>query len=157
VAYSQIMTQLAAQQDSTLLSQLARQLPGQLSYFMAGALFYYYPSLLERRPLLWVLAAAAVLLLQRHYPLPWLEPLALATAVICAGRFCYLGNAGKYGDFSYGVYILHFPLIQLLVASGTFHNQPWLFLGTVLLLTGGGAILLWYRVEQPFLRRHKQH
>jgi len=75
---------------------------------------------------------------------------------VCFGLFLHVGNFGRYGDFSYGVYILHFPVIQLLLYSGWFQESPWYFLMTVILITMGSAIAMWHLVEKRFLFR-KSH
>jgi peptidoglycan/LPS O-acetylase OafA/YrhL len=62
-------------------------------------------------------------------------------------------NFGKYGDFSYGVYIIHFPVIQLLVNARWLQDSPWQFFAVVALITGTGAIALWHLVEKRFLLR----
>lgn len=153
VAYAALMTAAAARTGSGMYAELARQLPGQLSYFMAGAFLYYFLPLFERRVGLFLAAAALALLVDAWFPLPLLEPFALATVVVFFGLFLYLGNFGKFGDFSYGMYILHFPIIQLLLQSGWFGDRPWQFLATVLLLTTAGAIAMWHLVEKRFLFR----
>ena len=76
--------------------------------------------------------------------------------VVYFGLFLYAGNFGKYGDFSYGIYILHFPVIQLLLFPGWFRDSPWCFLMTVVLITTSSAIALWHLVEKRFLFR-KSH
>jgi peptidoglycan/LPS O-acetylase OafA/YrhL len=130
-------------------TELARQLPGQLSYFIAGAFFYYYLACFERYVALFV-AAAIVLLLIR---LPPFEPFALAAIVIFLALYGYVGNFGKYGDFSYGFYILHFPIIQLYLGAGWFDGRPWTFLCAVMATTALGAVALWHLVEKRFLAR----
>jgi peptidoglycan/LPS O-acetylase OafA/YrhL len=64
-----------------------------------------------------------------------------------------LANFGKHGDFSYGIYIIHFPLLQTMVSLGWFkgHAVTMLLVAAALLLTL--AVLLWKFVEQPWLRR----
>ena len=156
VAYAGFFAIVAERTGSEVYMELGRQLPGQLSYFMAGAFFYYFLPLFERRTGYFLVAAALILSANLFFPLPILEPFALATVVVFFGLFLYAGNVGKYGDFSYGVYILHFPIIQLLLYSGWFRESPWYFLMTVILIAAGGAIAMWHLVEKRFLFR-KSH
>ncbi len=55
-------------------------------------------------------------------------------------------------DLSYGTYVLHFPLLQLLVSLGLARVGFAGFLGTSVLLTLGLAMLSWHLVEAPALR-----
>lgn len=157
IAYAEVLTFIAERTGADIYMELGRQLPGQLSYFMAGAFFYYFLPLFERR--LGYFLAVAVLVLSFHalFPLPILEPFALATVVVFFGLFFYVGNFGKHGDFSYGVYILHYPVIQILLDSGRFRESPWYFLMTVICMTMGGAIALWHLVEKRFLFRNSYY
>jgi peptidoglycan/LPS O-acetylase OafA/YrhL len=157
VAYAELLTAAAARTGSGTYLELARQLPGQLSYFMAGAFFYYFLPIFERRRVWFLAAAALTLTFHMAYPLPLLEPLALATVVAFFALFLYVGNFAKYGDFSYGVYIIHFPVIQILVATGSLRDRPGLFLAAVILLTGIGAMAMWHLVEKRFLLRSSHY
>ena len=92
--------------------------------------------------------------------LPWVvvEPVALAILVVYfACIFPCLGNFGKYGDFSYGMYIVHFPILQLLISYGLFKESPWLALGVAGLLIIMVAFLLWHLIEKPFLRKSSHY
>jgi peptidoglycan/LPS O-acetylase OafA/YrhL len=157
VAYASFFAHMTTRTGSAIYAELGRQLPGQLSYFISGAFFYYYLQLFERRAGFFVLAAALVLLVNSAYSLQVLEPFALATVVIFSGLFLYVGNVGKYGDFSYGVYIMHFPIVQLLLHAGWFRESPWLFLITVSIITGAGAVAMWHLVEKRFLLRNNHY
>ena len=157
VAYAELFAVIAKRTGSGVYVELGRQLPGQLSYFMAGAALYYLLPLFERRVGCFLGATAAILSINILFPLPLLEPFALATVVIFFGLFFYLGNFGKYGDFSYGVYILHFPVIQVLLHMGWFRESPWYFLIAVVLITATGAIALWHLVEKRFLLRSSHY
>lgn len=157
VGYATFLLGAAAQTGNAFYEQLARQLPGQLCFFVAGAGLFYYLPLFERRVKLFVTLAALVLLIDHWIPLPWLQPAALAVIVLFFGLFLYAGNFGKYGDFSYGVYILHFPLIQLLLNAGWSAEHPWLFLATAVSLTFFGAVLMWNLVEKRFLLRSSHY
>ena len=138
--------------------EVQRQLPGQLAYFVAGALGYYYLPFVSRQG--WRLVALALLAFAMQAWLPWalLGPLAIATLVVFAACVLpCLGNFGKYGDFSYGIYILHFPLLQTLVSLGWFKGNavPMLLVAAVLLLIL--AVVLWKLVEQPWLQRSSHY
>lgn len=134
--------------------ELAKQMPGQLMYFLPGAWCYYERTRL--RAMGWRLGAASAALLAASYVfgLPYLYPLALAGCVFYAAfGLPYLGNVTRYGDLSYGLYILHFPIIQLMVHAGAFNQSPWGALGLLVLLTSVAAWLSWHLVEAPALRR----
>jgi peptidoglycan/LPS O-acetylase OafA/YrhL len=67
-------------------------------------------------------------------------------------NFRFLNNFGKYGDFTYEIYIYHFPLIQVFVYFGLFYIYPPLlmFIITIILVLFL-AILSWNYIELPFL------
>jgi peptidoglycan/LPS O-acetylase OafA/YrhL len=156
VAYASFMAILAERTGSGLYVELARQLPGQLAYFVAGAFFYYHLPLFERHLRYFVAFASLALLINWFQPIQPIEPFAIAAAVAFFGVFLYVGNFGKYGDFSYGVYILHFPIIQLLLYANWFKGAPYYYLGAVILTTLIGAVAMWHLVEKWFLLR-KSH
>lgn len=155
LAYAAFFAELAARTGSGMYLELGRQLPGQLSYFMAGAFFYYFLPLFERYS--WYFLAAAVLAFSAAGHFPFLGPFALGAIVVFCGLSLYLGNFGKYGDFSYGVYILHFPIIQLMLHAGWFDASPWGFLAAATALTLAGAIAMWHLVERRFLLRNNHY
>lgn len=157
VAYAGFFAVVAERTGSGVYLELGRQLPGQLSYFMAGAFLYYFLPLFERRTEYFIVAAILTLASNLYFPLPLLEPFAIAIMVVYFGLFLYAGNFGKYGDFSYGIYILHFPVIQLLLFSGWFRDSPWCFLLAVVLITTSSAIALWHLVEKRFLFRNSYY
>ena len=79
-----------------------------------------------------------------------------------AYNFKFLNNFGKYGDFTYGVYIYHFPLIQVFIHFGLFdiYSPLLMFISTIILVLFL-AILSWNYIELPFLppsrkKRHQQ-
>lgn len=157
VAYALLCALMAERTGSGIYVELGHQLPAQLSYFMAGAFFYYYLPLFEQRTGYFIFVAALILVANTAYSLPLLEPFALATVVVFFGLFFYMGNFGKYGDFSYGVYILHFPTIQLLLHAGWFRESPWLFLIAVTVITSVSAVAMWHLVEKRFLLRSSHY
>lgn len=157
VAYTSLLVEVAERTGSVGYMELAHQLPGQLSYFMSGAFFYYFLPLFERRARYFLVASIWVLVVNMFYTLPLLEPFALATVVAFFGLFLYVGNFGKYGDFSYGLYILHFPIIQFLVWAGWFRESPWYFLMAAIFTAMTGAIAMWHLIEKRFLLRSSHY
>lgn len=158
VIYSIAMGALAAQTGSGLYLELQRQLPGQLCYFVAGAAGYYYFPYLSRYALPLTIAAVAGLVLQDWLPWMAVQPLALGILVVYAACIApFLGNFGRFGDFSYGIYIVHFPILQLLIVHGVFASTPWLALLMAIALVMSAAALLWHGIEKPFLRRSSHY
>jgi peptidoglycan/LPS O-acetylase OafA/YrhL len=87
---------------------------------------------------------------------PWVEivarPAVLAVAVMFVGlRVPYLGNWGRFGDLSYGIYIYHFPVIQAVVAAGWFASAPYEALTASIGFTVALALASWHFVEAPWL------
>jgi peptidoglycan/LPS O-acetylase OafA/YrhL len=156
-AYVILFMWLAAGTDSGFYLELSRQLPGQLSYFLSGAFFYYHLPFFERWARHFLVGAILVLVANTHWSMPFLEPFALATVVVFFALFPYVGNFGKYGDFSYGVYILHFPILQCFIHFGWWADRPWLFLAVGVLTTAMAAIAMWHLVEKRFLLRSSHY
>jgi len=157
VAYMLLCEYLADTMARPVYSELSRQLPGQLKYFLAGAFFFYYMDFFVRHKSTFLLAAIPVLLLDLVIPLPALEPFALATVVISLATFRYLGNFGKFGDFSYGIYIVHFPIIQLLLLAKWPNTYPYAFMFTTIGVTICAGIAMWHLVEKRFLARSNHY
>jgi peptidoglycan/LPS O-acetylase OafA/YrhL len=61
-------------------------------------------------------------------------------------------DAARFGDLSYGLYIVHFPIIQTAIVAGLFASSPFLGLGVSLALAFAAALVLWWLVERPALR-----
>jgi len=73
--------------------------------------------------------------------------------VFIFGFWRYFGNSSKYGDFSYGVYIVHWPILQTLVAFRLNELNPLVFLALAVTLIALAAFLMWHLVEKRFLAR----
>ena len=158
VIYSMVMEGVASKTGADFYLELQRQLPGQLAFFIAGAAgYYYFQYLIKYRVWLMTLAVASFIL---QSWLPWMaiQPIALGVLVVYfACVFPCLGNFGKYGDFSYGMYIVHFPVLQTFVAYGLFKGAPWLMLVAAGALIMTAAFLFWHFIEKPFLRKSSHY
>lgn len=138
--------------------ELIRQLPGQLPYFLSGVLIYYYFEYFKQRAH-WLLGLSLIaFIFNEEGFFKFIEPLPLAVIVIYfACIFKYLGNFAKYGDFSYGIYILHFPILQILIQLGLFNSNPFLAFSLASVLVLFGAFLLWHFVEKRFLQKSSHY
>lgn len=156
LAYALAGEALAASTGRQVWSQLQRQLPGQLTYFLVGAGLYLFREGVERRWAALLAVAAAA------FGAQWLaagspvkaafEPLWLGIAVVfAASRLPYVGNFARFGDLSYGIYIIHFPIIQAAVAAGLYARDPWGAFAATLAATVALAFLCWHFIEKPFL------
>jgi peptidoglycan/LPS O-acetylase OafA/YrhL len=151
IVYAWGLSVIAARTGSTFYTELARQLPGQLSYFMSGAFLFYFLPLFERYVKYFLIISVIILVINNYFSLIVLEPFALSCLVIFFGLFLYAGNFGRYGDFSYGIYILHFPIIQLTLHLWQSPANPWFFCVAVMSITLLGAMAMWHLVEKRFL------
>ena len=72
--------------------------------------------------------------------------------VFVFGFWRYFGNFAKFGDFSYGVYIVHFPIVQTMISFGLATNlNPVLFVFLDLFFVALASVLMWHLVEKRFL------
>ena len=143
---------LLPQQDGAMV-EIARQLPGQMSFFITGIALCAWRDGLNWRS---ALAPVGIVLLVISLIVPQAAPLRAAglgiVAVWLAVGIPRLFDAARFGDLSYGLYIVHFPMIQCVIAAGLFATP------SVGFAVAGGAslvaaLLMWWLVERPVLRR----
>ena len=141
-----------------IYGKLAKQLPGQMCFFAGGAWAYY--RTLRGKTISASIAALAVVVYALgsgwFYDLtaPFAVTAVVSWAAIAGPR---LPAVAKHGDFSYGIYLFHFPLIQSLVALGLYQRSPlggWI---TSIIVVAICAAISWRFIEHPFLRRRTTH
>ncbi len=140
---------------------LAKQLPGYLVYFVTGIfLFLNFDFVFQNKKTLFF-GSILVLIISRFSPLQIdvFYPAALGLMVIIAAyNLPPLNNFGKYGDFTYGLYIYHFPIIQLFRQCNLFEKYDPILMGfSVILITLFFAVLSWFFIEKRFLDRFKKN
>lgn len=152
-AWRLVLEQMGAQQGGIWI-ELSRQLPGQMSFFATGIALCAWRDDLNWRSMLMPLG---VILLAASIAFPQAESVRAAglgiVAVWLAVGIPKLFDAARFGDLSYGLYIVHFPIIQGVIAAGLFRDSP-----AVGMAVAGGAsvvlaLLLWWLVERPALRQ----
>ena len=127
IAYRFSFTLLFEATGNELYFTWGKQFLGMLSYFYSGVLFYLlYDKIMQYR--WWILSVLIMIMLLADF-IPYygiiLSPIIESTVVLIA---CFTGNWGKILDnknnFSYDIYLFHFPVIQLWVSftDNTFPN-----------------------------------
>lgn len=134
-------------------SQISRQLPGSLCYFIGGMLIYFhFETFIKHKNTLFIIAIITVWIdLILHIKL--FSPIMISIIVLyIAYSLKFLNNFGKYGDFTYGIYIFHFPIIRVFAALGLFAGYNPFFMSFVcMLVVIGVGIASWHLYEKKFL------
>ncbi len=130
--------------------RVARQFPGQLAYFVIGSVLAIRPF--EKLYFLVIASGLLFILWENEIVRSFSEPIFYASLVVYAAKFgvekC---SARLSSDYSYGVYLFHFPITQGLVQSGFVEKNEWFGLIACLILTLFAAMLSWHLVEKKFL------
>jgi peptidoglycan/LPS O-acetylase OafA/YrhL len=145
------------ERSRSLYSQMEVQFPAQLAYFVAGIFLLQYFDKLKPHFRRIFCIAACLLLIDHWFTGGVLDVFWISGFVFVLGFWRYFGNFSKYGDFSYGLYIVHCPILQTLIALGIARRNPGIFLIASIALVGMAAFLIWYLVESPFLTRSSHY
>lgn len=139
---------------------LARQLPGYMAYFATGIFLYLnFKYILEYKTPLLIIAIVSIYLTRMlELQIDFIYPAAFGIfVIIVAYSLPMLNNFGKYGDFTYGIYIFHFPIIQVFRQYDMFEKyNPILMTICIIVITLSFAIFSWFFVEKIFLDRYKK-
>jgi peptidoglycan/LPS O-acetylase OafA/YrhL len=128
--------------------RLAQQLPGQLQFFVVGVALCLYGQTL--RVNLWMTGAIAV-----AFFTTWslLHPIAEGVRPLVVAAFVHSVALSTpplrlRTDLSYSVYLIHGPLLQILILLGVFQDTP-LWIGGIVLLVLALAWVTERLIERP--------
>ncbi len=150
--------------DNTLMNTLHEKnhnyaFFGLFPCFMVGALMYLYKDhiICNKHVILCVIFAYLfiVLIIGRNSPTAFTigQMFIIPYLTIACGSLLRIQLWTKYGDYSYGIYLIHCPILFLPVFR-IFHNPTieLIFLYAIILAL---AILSWHIIEKPVLRLKK--
>lgn len=121
----------------------------QVAAFLVGSSIYCFRERLEIGGRSWIAWLGLVVVLLNFGGWALLGPAVLTFALI---HTAYAFRIPLPFDISYGTYLLHFPVLQLLAALGWNRHGFSAYYAAGLIFTFALAALSWYAIERPFLR-----
>ena len=138
--------------------EIGRQFPGQLSYFIFGALLSVHESVLKKVGWIALFSVPFIFIVENPQLRIFIDPIAYSSVVIFLATAAMRSlNIGKYGDISYGIYLYHFPIVQLLIELGLFKNNIWFGFVSTFVCTIAIALLSWHLIEKKILKRNSHY
>jgi len=155
--YYLIFRTLAENTGHGIYDELAKQLPGQLRYFLLGAAVYYYDNTIRKYlGLAGIIALIASCFFVTDALWFW-KPILLACMVFAVAFGPLLPNVGRIGDLSYAAYLFHYPIVQLAVRAGMFDTSPRLTIVAIFIVVTILAYISWHLLEKPFLAKSSHY
>lgn len=140
-----------ADPSRTIWQKLDVQFPSAIAYFCAGILLLVHFEKLREHPLLVCVIASCAFAVDQFWGREVFDLISISGFVLVCGFWRYLGNFAKYGDFSYGVYIVHWPILQCMIWFQFMSHNAGAFLGLALAFVFLASFLMWHLVEKRFL------
>jgi peptidoglycan/LPS O-acetylase OafA/YrhL len=152
--YNFICLYLFRKFENKFIEELAHQLPGYIQYFAVGIFCVINYKLVKKYDKYLIIPAIGILALYYWIGNTYFLPIGLGIIIMFIGfGFSRLNNIGKNGDYSYGVYIFHFPVIQILVALGYFDLNKNVALIIMIATVFSMSYLSWHFLEKKILKR----
>ncbi len=132
---------------------IARQIPGSLCFFIGGMLIYFnFEKFIKYKHQLFAIAIVTIWI-DLIFKISFFSPIMLSIIVLyITYSFKFLNNFGKYGDFTYGIYIFHFPIIRVFATLGLFATyNPFFVSFLCLLVVIAIGAMSWHFYEKKFL------
>ena len=135
-------------ENTSLPSSLNNQLPAFISYFASGMIFAFCGEKLFSKLKLAFLPSLAILVLLNVFKIPFasalLVPVCLAVCVMFLGlNLKIFADIGRKTDYSYSLYLVHYPLAMCFVSLGLFEKMP----GFAIFCVLGTSFLCAYLLE----------
>lgn len=108
-----------------LPTQLAHQLPGFMSFFVSGMMYVYNTTELEKTDKFLLVPAVILFILHYVTKTEILLPFALTIIIMFLGKsWSFFSEIGQPIDYTYGMYLFHFPIINIFAYFGFFTATP---------------------------------
>jgi peptidoglycan/LPS O-acetylase OafA/YrhL len=136
------------------LFYLDARLVAQLGFlYFSGVLLYLHRERIRYPIWAWLPALLLFVVLSNQLPsYTWLfGATLLAYGVLGASKVPYFSQFGRFGDFSYGIYVYSFP-VQQAIWYHTQTKSPIRMFAFALVVSTLFAIVSWYIVEKPCIQ-----
>jgi peptidoglycan/LPS O-acetylase OafA/YrhL len=152
--YNFICLYISKKMENRFIEELAHQLPGFMQFFSVGIFCAVNYNMVRKYEKYLIIPSIIILIFYYSIGNEILLPVGLGLIIMFIGfNFHKLNNIGKIGDYSYGVYIFHFPIIQILVALGYFKTNKNIALLIVMGTVFTVAYISWHFFERKVLKR----
>lgn len=153
VGYKLLFLYLYERNGEEIYMILSRQFAGQMMFFYSGVLIYFYlDAFLKYR---WYVLVFSVGLIMVGDHIPYYEVALMPLAVSCL--VVWFSMVGRWGTFegkrdniSYNIYLVHFPVINMVIASGVYARLG--IVGGLAVSTAATVLVSWLinvLVEKP--------
>jgi peptidoglycan/LPS O-acetylase OafA/YrhL len=156
--YRLLFSYLYETHGSEIYNILGRQFFGQLMYFYSGVVIYF--SLNNFLKYKWPILAGALILTALGNYIPYYDiiigPITVSVIVLWFSLVGDWGNRANVNNFSYDIYLTHFPVIQVVVATGILAQAglPATFAITMIGIAALGCIS-WFGIGKRFMAKRK--
>ena len=151
-----VLNYLESHTGNTIYHIISNSSPTTMIYFFSGtAILLYFDWFCKH--IRWILPCCmiyiGITLLYDNSFLYYIEPLAFSAAIVGIAYFCKPFNIlRKYDNISYGLYLYHFPVIQILVQYRLHQYNIYITFILAILITIILALISWYLLEKPMLK-----
>ena len=147
---------LADHSSNSMYMFLEHQLPGCLSYFAAGMFTYQYKVLFMKYRHWIIIPAIAIVVFEKMTGMSWLQPAGNAAILLwCAYSLQALNKLEWLGNYSYGMYLYHCPILMVMMSLGIFRTwNVWIASGVFIGMVLVASALSWHLMEKRFINRH---
>jgi len=136
---------------------LTYQFPGLMNFFIVGMFLYFNFAWIQKN-IKWLAVLSLIAFFERWvFETMYLVPLAFGFLIFFVGfSFPQLNKITRNNDYSYGIYIYHFPVAQLIWTSALPTYNLLLSFVIFAVVVFALAYFSWHFVEKPFIKRRKQ-
>ena len=133
--------------------QISYQLPGFMSFFVSGMLYVYNDEELHKFDRILIIPAFLLFALHYFTKTEFLLPFVLTVIVMFLGiRLSFLSEIGCPVDYSYAMYLFHFPLINCFTHLGFFNQCPVFAILVIIFSVLGMAFIAEKYIQQKINR-----
>ena len=155
IFYDYCFTMLYEQTNNSIYLLIRKQIGSQLVYFYSGTfILLYFNYFIKYLKYLFPIAIILYFGQDLNFIFSCLEPLSFATILIgLAYNLKYLNFLRKYDNISYGMYLYHFPIIQVIIYYKIPQYNIYLAFFIAFMLTIVIFALSWRFIEKPIIEK----